>query len=103
MEQSCVRNERNIISRKNKNQQEDDDRKADCKNQIQQLVLREIQDEVRRHEHFVGRKRRAEPSPYRLQVTEGDQDKRSEEVKVVVGTILLIPLDFREQERPEKD
>ena len=103
MEQSCVRNERNIISRKNKNQQEDDDRKADCKNQIQQLVLREIQDEVRRHEHFVGRKRRAEPSPYRLQVTEGDQDKRSEEVKVVVSPVFLVLLDFREQERPEKD
>ena len=92
-----------IIPRKDEDQQEDDDRKADRENQIEQLVLREIQDEVRRHEHFVGRERRAEPSPYRLQVPEGDQDKRSEEVQVVVGTVLLIPLDFREQERPEKD
>lgn len=92
-----------IIPRKDEDQQKDDDRKADRENQIEQLVLREIQDEVRRYEHFVGRERRAEPSPYRLQVTEGDQDKRSEEVQVVVGTVLLVPLDFREQERPEKD
>ena len=92
-----------IIPREDEDQQEDDDRKADREDQIEKLVLREIQDEVRRHEHFVGRERRAEPSPYRLQVTEGDQDKRSEEVKVMVCTILLVLLDFREQERPEKN
>ena len=92
-----------IISRKDKDQQKDDDRKTDRKDQIEQLVLREIQDEVRRHEHFIGRERRTEPSPHRLHVPEGDQDKRSEEVQVVVGAIILILLDFREQKRPEKD
>ena len=92
-----------VIPGKDEDQQEDDDRKADRKNQIEQLVLREIQDEVRSHKHFVGRERRAEPSTYRLQVTEGDQDKRSEKVQIVVGPVFLVLLDFREQERPEKD
>ena len=92
-----------VIPGKDEDQQEDDDRKADRENQIEQLVLREIQDEVRRHKHFVGRERRTEPSPYRLQVAEGDQDKRSEKVQIVVGPVFLVLLDFREQERPEKD